>query len=74
MNDGGQSGRFPLTEAAALGDILMAQLLLSNGANIEVTSRAYSSATPVIVAAMFSNTKMIQFLIQVFIDFNSIFM
>lgn len=65
MNEAGPSGRYPLTEVAANGDLDMASLLIKEGADVEVESRAYNNATPLLTAVLHMNKQMVQFLIQV---------
>ena len=61
----GPSGRFPLAEACASGNIKLATLLLDNKASLEKTCPAMKDATPVTIACNMHKHKLVEALIKV---------
>jgi len=59
----GPGGRCPLGEAARVGNVKMATFLVAQGANIEQQNPGFKNATPVMVAVICNQTKVVEYLI-----------
>ena len=80
MNKIGPAGRSALAEACRADNVKMVQAVVNQGGDVEQPNPFYKDATPVVVAVIHKNPKVVHYLIEVsirrpfnvYVSFNSV--